>query len=104
MPKPANPYLLKKLPKLRGRDRLTAVDLFSGAGGITLGLTEESPFVREGSVPVGIQVLDDAVAQQPLSAEHDLRLEVDRGGATYRDGLTRDQSAAMPPPSSNSPS
>jgi DNA (cytosine-5)-methyltransferase 1 len=33
-----NPYLLKKPGKLRTCRRLTAVDLFSGAGGITLGL------------------------------------------------------------------
>lgn len=39
MPKPANPYLLKKPPKARRKGRPTAVDLFSGAGGITLGLT-----------------------------------------------------------------
>src|SRR5579863_10313317 len=38
MPKPSNPYLLKKPPKARRRGRPTAVDLFSGAGGITLGL------------------------------------------------------------------
>lgn len=39
MPKPANPYLLKRPPIARREGRPTAVDLFSGAGGITLGLT-----------------------------------------------------------------
>jgi DNA (cytosine-5)-methyltransferase 1 len=39
MPKTPNPYLLKKPPKVSRPGRLTAVDLFSGAGGITLGLT-----------------------------------------------------------------
>src|SRR5258708_22897707 len=39
MAKTANPYLLKRPPKVPPPGRLTAVDLFSGAGGITLGLT-----------------------------------------------------------------
>lgn len=39
MPKASNPYLLKKPPNARDKGRPTAVDLFSGAGGITLGLT-----------------------------------------------------------------
>ena len=34
-----NPYLLRKPTKRRGGGRPTAVDLFSGAGGITLGLS-----------------------------------------------------------------
>ncbi|MBR0689593.1 DNA cytosine methyltransferase [Bradyrhizobium manausense] len=33
-----NPYLLRKPSQIRIKPRLTAVDLFSGAGGITLGL------------------------------------------------------------------
>lgn len=33
-----NPYCLRPAEKLRARQRFTAVDLFSGAGGITLGL------------------------------------------------------------------
>lgn len=39
MPKPTNPYLLRKKPSKGRLNRLTAIDLFSGAGGITLGLT-----------------------------------------------------------------
>lgn len=51
--------------------------------GVTLGLADEHPFVREGAVPVAIDVLDPELAKQSLSEGTDLRLSVDRGTTGY---------------------
>ncbi len=57
---------------------------------ITLGLTNEHPFVRSGTVPVAVEVLDAELAQQPLTSDNDLRIEIDRGVAGYTFPLPRD--------------
>lgn len=53
---------------------------------ITLGLTEEYPFVRTGRVPVLITLTCDEDAQKPF----DLQVDVDRGVATYVYALPQD--------------
>jgi hypothetical protein len=63
--------------------------------GITLGLTDEYPFVRDGAVPIGIEVLDDALGQRPLNPEADLKVEVDRGVAGYTFPLPREGATAF---------
>jgi hypothetical protein len=60
--------------------------------GITLGLADEHPFVRDGAMPVGIDVLDAELAQQSFDAQTDLRVEVDRGAAGYAYPLPKDDS------------
>ncbi|HZS86364.1 MAG TPA: CehA/McbA family metallohydrolase [Chloroflexota bacterium] len=52
---------------------------------VTLGRTEEYPFVRTGARPVKIVVADPAVAAQPF----DLAVSVDRGTATFPYPLPR---------------
>ncbi len=50
---------------------------------ITLGLTDEEPFTRDGSVPVRIDLKDATLAERTLGDSADLHLAVDRGIATY---------------------
>jgi hypothetical protein len=51
---------------------------------ITLGLTAEEPFVRDGTVPVRIDLKSDQYAARPLEAgPSSLHVEVDRGIASY---------------------
>jgi hypothetical protein len=52
--------------------------------GITLGLTDEEPFVRDGAVPVRIDLKQKHLAARPLEATgSSLQVEVDRGTAGY---------------------
>ena len=51
---------------------------------ITLGLTDEDPFAREGALPVRIELKDPQLANTPLGpGPSDLRIDVDRGVAGY---------------------
>ena len=51
---------------------------------LTLGLTGEDPFAREGPLPVRIDIKDPEVAARPLGpGAGDLRIDVDRGSASY---------------------
>jgi len=51
---------------------------------VTLGLTDEEPFVRDGSVPVRIDLKRSDLAARPLEASApSLQLAVDRGIASY---------------------
>jgi hypothetical protein len=51
---------------------------------LTLGLTAEDPFAREGPLPVRIDVTDTEVASRSLSqGAGDLRIDVERGSASY---------------------
>ena len=52
--------------------------------GLTLGLTDQDPFLREPAVPVRIELKDPQLAKRPLGPDAvDLRLVVDRGVAGY---------------------
>jgi hypothetical protein len=51
---------------------------------LTLGLTDEAPFVRDGSVPVRIDLKDAELAARPLGpGAPSLEVAVDRGTASY---------------------
>lgn len=51
---------------------------------ITLGLSDEDPFAREGTVPIRIELKNQELANAPLGpGASDLRVEVDRGVASY---------------------
>jgi hypothetical protein len=63
---------------------------------MTLGLTDEDPFAREGPVPVRIEVKEAEVATRTLGAgSGDLRVDVDRGVAGYSYTLPRASEAAF---------
>lgn len=63
---------------------------------ITLGLTDENPFVRVGAVPVRVELRDSPLASPRLSADADLRVEVDRGVAGYAFPLPTDSATVHP--------
>ena len=57
---------------------------------ITLGLTDEEPFVRDGAVPVRIDLKDPQRADSPLEpGPTDLQVVVDRGVSSYTYQLSR---------------
>ncbi|MDQ3811287.1 MAG: CehA/McbA family metallohydrolase, partial [Chloroflexota bacterium] len=60
---------------------------------ITLGVTDEYPFVRDAAVPVRIDLKEPELAARPLNPSSDLRLTIDRGVAGYAYSLpvTRDE-------------
>ena len=79
------------------RPQVTAIEIRPGArsflvAGITVGLTDEDPFIAVGREPVRITILRPDHAERP----EDLELHVDRGIATYvrpvllagREGMT----------------
>jgi hypothetical protein len=63
---------------------------------LTLGLVDEEPFTRDGTVPVRIELVDHQRAESRLHPDGlDLRVTVDRGTSGYAYQLRRESSAAF---------